>query len=307
MHWKKIHEVLESEKRPNEYLGKPGTTQKAVASARKGEPSEEENLWQIDMVGDGFHVSPEALADVVSAYRWHIVGQGMPFTVRMAKWVSRLRLLAGTKGLQADLDNQLDNPAITATESELLDGLLTRQSLRLVREAVSFAAEELACVALGRKFDPTGRTLELAYEWLDQSRDPMKQHLRIKAKQQVRAMIDRTEDFGLSEYQAATHAQAYGWHVDDEDWTTDVSLDPLDKLASEVLGMVIQVHGYDPRREVGELVISAARIAFSDVADWAGQFQTEKHEFVKQTLLDITTLRYDPETKHQTQLEPGGE
>ena len=290
MHWKDIHAELERQKRDGEFLGKEKTTQKTVASARKREPSPEESLWQIDMVGEGFPVSPEALADVLSAYRWHTVGQGVLFTVRMAKWVSRLRLAAGTKGLQAELDSLLANPAITASEAEILDGLLTRQSLRVAREAVSFAAEELACVALERKFVPTGRMIELAWDWLDQSRDPVKQTLRIKVAQLVREMIGRTGDFELSEYQAATLAQAHGWHT--EDWSIEVSLDPLDNLAAEILGIVTQVNGSDPRREVGEWVILAARNRFSDVADWVRQAPAKKYEFVKQTLLEIKTDRF---------------
>lgn len=289
MKWKDIHAVLEKQKRDGEYLGKPETTQKHVAVARRGEPSPEESPWQIDMVGDGYPVSPEALAAVMSAYRWHMVGQGVPFTVRMAKWVSRLRLLAGTDGLKNDLDYELSNSAHEASEGEILDGLLTQQSLGVAREAVGFAAEELACVALDRKFDPTGRMIELAWEWLDQSRDFMKKHLRIKAKQQVRALINRAGDFELSDYQVATHAQAYGWHSDDYSWATEVSLDPLDKLAAEVLGLVISVGGYAPRREVTELVIGAARNKYPGVDSWAKQTEPEKHAFVKSKLFQIKT------------------
>jgi hypothetical protein len=280
MKWRDIYAELEKRKRENEYLGKPGTTQKHVAEARKGEPSPEERPWRIDMVGEGHSVTPDALADVMSAWRWHTVGQGVPFTVRMAKWVTRLRLFAGTEGLKKTLSKYMSNSANTNSEEEVWDGLVTLQSLRLLREAIGFASEELACVALNREFDPTSRMVELAWDWLDQSADRMKQELRVSAKQQIRERIDLAGCYKLTEYQVATTAQIFGWNA--EDWSSSIRLDPLDELASEVLNMVIRANGTNPRREVGELVIASTR-----KIDWEGKTKPEKYMFVKQQLFNI--------------------
>jgi len=192
--------------------------------------------------------------------------------------------LAGTEGLKKSIAKYMSNPASTDSEEEVWDGLITLQSLRLLREAISFASEELACVALNREFDPTSRMVELAWDWLDQSADPMKQQLRIRARQQIREQIDLAGGYKLSEYQAATRAQVFGWNA--EDWSISIRLDPLDELASEVLNMVIQANGTNPRREVGELVIASTRNI-----DWERKTKPEKNKFVKQQLFNIKTGR----------------
>lgn len=286
MHWKDIHAELEREKRNGEFLGQPGTTQKHVATARKREPSEEEKPWQIHMVGENHPVSAESLADVLSAWRWHKVGQGVPFTVRMAKWVSRLRLLTGTKELEKRVTKFMTVPANAGKENEIRDGLLAMQSLRLCNEAVAIASEELACIALKRNFDPTTLTADLAFGWLDLPADPVAFQLQNKAKKKTLDQLDRSSGYEISEYQAATTAQAYGWHADDYSWDTDVLLAPLDKVAGEVLNLVSIMNKSPAPRELGELVLAAAR-----GVDWQRKTQAERHEFVKQQLRDITSGR----------------
>jgi hypothetical protein len=270
MKWRDIYTELQKQRQGDEYLGKPGTTQKAVANARKkisDLPNPEDNPWKVDMVGDPHPVSPEALADVLSAWRWHKVGQGIPFTVRMAKWVSRLRLLVGTKELEKNLAKYMDVPANCGLEDDIRDGLLTMQSLRLAREAVAIASEELACIALKRDFDPITLMSDLAWSWLDQPADPMAFQLHNKAKQKTLDQLDRASGFEISEYQTATTAKAYG--SDMEDWSTSISLDPLDKIASEVLNTVSIVNGTNP----------------------PGKTHAERNEFVRQQLLNVTTGR----------------
>lgn len=293
MDWRDIRVVLENQRRDLEFVGKPGTTQKTVAKARKTGSNLEDRPWQIDMVGAGTHVPAEALADVLSTWRWHLVGMGVTFTVRMAKWVARLRLLASTDGIEIELRDHVDKtkPDDEHYKAEVWDGLLARKSLELARESVRFAVEEIACTALKRQFNPTGRMIELAWTWLDQSRNVTKHGLRAKAEIQVREMIDRTGGYELLGYEAATNAQAHGWH--DEDWSVSLLLDPLDELAAEILNMITLANGTDPMREIGELVITAARNVFTDVAGWQQLSQTEKSEFVKNALFEIETGRYE--------------
>ena len=292
MHWKDIYVELEKQRQQNEYLGKPGTTQKEVAKARKEtRDNPEEKVWRIVMVEGKFPISADALADVMSAWRWHTVGQGVPFTVRMAKWVSRLRLVAGTDGVERNVSIYTDVPAHASHEDEIRDGLLATQSLRLCAEAVAIASEELACIALGREFNPTSLMIDIAWGHLDGNADPKTYGLRTKARKQMWDFIDRTGAYELTGYGAATTAQSYGWHADDEDWAASIRLHPLDELAAHVQEMVATVNGWTPRREVTELVIGAARNSYAGIDAWKDQTQSEKHEFVKQTLFKIKTGR----------------
>jgi hypothetical protein len=292
MHWKDIHAKLEKQREGIEYLGKPGTTQKEVAKARKLiKDNPEEKVWRIDMVEGEFPVSADALADVMSAWRWHAVGQGIPFTVRMAKWVSGLRLMVGTDGQKKTLAKYMELPANDLFEDDIWDGLLTMQSLRLCREAVAIASEELACLALNRDFNPTSLMIDLAWGHLDGNTDYTKHDLQQKARKQMWNLIDRTGGYELTEYQASTTAQVYGWHVEDKDWSTSIRLDPFDELASHVQETVGLVNKWTPRREVIELVIGAARNSYAGISAWKGQTQQENHEFVKTKLFEIKTGR----------------
>jgi hypothetical protein len=292
MHWKDIHAKLEKQREGIEYLGKPGTTQKEVAKARKLiKDNPEEKVWRIDMVEGEFPVSADALADVMSAWRWHTVGQGIPFTVRMAKWVSRLRLMVGTDGQKKTLAKYMELPANDLFKDEIRDGLLATQSLRLCAEAVAIASEELACIALGREFNPTSLMIDIAWGHLDGNADPKTFGLRTKARKQMWDFIDRTGAYELTGYGAATTAQSYGWHADDEDWSASIRLHPLDELAAHVINTVANESVWTPRREVVELVIGVARNSYAGIDAWKKQAEPEKHEFVKQTLFKIKTGR----------------